>query len=58
MRMLFEEELTTKVLLGRIKKEIKEFQLEKAIDNLENFNQARKKVLTRCDIAFLNNEKI
>ena len=56
MRVLFQDELTTKVLFGRIKREIQDVQLEKMIDDINCLNEARKNVITKCDIALKSNK--
>ncbi len=57
MRVLFQDELTTKMLFGRIEKEIKEEELEKTINYIDHLNNARRKIITKCDIALQNNRK-
>ncbi len=57
MTLLFQDELTTKVLFGRIERELAEAQFEKTIDDIKNYNEVRKNIITKCDMAFQNNKK-
>ena len=57
MRMLFQDELITKRLFSRIRKDIKEDQLEKTISDIDYFNKSRKNIITKCDLAFQYNRK-
>jgi len=50
MSMLFQDELTTRMLISRITREIKEEQLAKVISNLDYFNKARTKIITKYDL--------
>ncbi len=56
MTLLFQDELTTRILFGRIEREIEEDQLEQTIIDIKYYNEAREKIITKCDLALRNNK--